>query len=154
MEPTAATTAAAAAAAAAAATPPAAAATPPAPPAPPSAVPAAAAAPDNVVVLEAAQSNTAAREIADLCTIAGRPELCATFIAEGLSVGDARKKLVNMRADASSTAAAELNNHQPAKNGLLTLSGLGAPATAEAVSSWDKAFAAVHAGDARFGKTA
>lgn len=48
------------------------------------------------------------KQIATLCQIAGQPELVAGFITEGLSVADVQKKLVDLRAEASS--ASQLSN--------------------------------------------
>lgn len=108
----------------------------------------------NVVNLETAKPVDAAREIAELCTIAGKPEMCATFISEGLSVGDVRKRLINARADASGAGNADdqVSNHQPARAGsLATLAPVaGGAATVEALASWGNAFQKVHAGDPRF----
>lgn len=126
----------------------------PAAPAVPDVAAAAAAQAGNVVNLETAKPADAAREIAELCTIAGRPELCATFIGEGLSVGDVRKRLINARASASGAGdtAGEVSNHQPARaGGPATLAPVaGGAASPDALASWGKAFAKVHAGDARF----
>ena len=41
-----------------------------------------------------------AREIAELCLMVGKPELAATFIAEGKSLADVRKQFLAARADA------------------------------------------------------
>jgi capsid assembly protease len=45
------------------------------------------------------------KQIATLCQIAGKPELAASFITDGLNVKQVQEKLVNLRADAS-------NSHQ------------------------------------------
>ena len=41
-----------------------------------------------------------ARAIADLCAIAGKKNLCADFITQGLTVEQVREKLLELRADA------------------------------------------------------
>ncbi len=45
-----------------------------------------------------------AREVADLCTLAGKAELAAEFIAKNVSTDDVRKTLLEQRASASSAA--------------------------------------------------
>ena len=45
-----------------------------------------------------------ARAVADLCSLAGKPELAADFIAKGVATGDVSKTLLAQRASASSAA--------------------------------------------------
>lgn len=141
-------------------TPPAAGATTPAP-APvvetqaPAPAPVPAATPVNVVSLDTARPDQAAREISELCTISGRPDLLAGFITEGLSVGDVRKRLLDLRANGGSAPApatgqnaegngssTELSNHiipSTESAALLNTSRLAAPRK-ETMESWDSAF--------------
>lgn len=42
-----------------------------------------------------------AREINDLCTLTGKPELAGAFIAEGVATADVRKALLKQKASAS-----------------------------------------------------
>ncbi|QWP77494.1 S49 family peptidase [Lysobacter sp. K5869] len=46
-----------------------------------------------------AQAHGDALAIAELCTLAGRPDLTAVFLGEGLSTADARRKLLGLRAE-------------------------------------------------------
>lgn len=48
------------------------------------------------------EAAAAAKQIGELCTLAGRPELAAGFIAGEKSVDDVRAELLKLRADASS----------------------------------------------------
>jgi len=87
------------------------------------AVPAVSAAPgDNVVQLDAARAEgrTALaaehREMAELCQLAGRPNLALDFIASGKSVAEVRKALVDARA-AEDAKLGEISNHLPSRQG-------------------------------------
>ena len=46
-----------------------------------------------------AQAHGDAVAIAELCTLAGRPDLIATFLGETLSIADVRRKLLGLRAE-------------------------------------------------------
>ncbi|KKN29562.1 hypothetical protein LCGC14_0842770 [marine sediment metagenome] len=72
-----------------------------------------------------------AREVADLCTLAGKAELAAEFIAKNVSVADVRKTLLGQRASASS--AAEIAGHTGPDSGRTT------------AALWDKAVARTNA---------
>lgn len=114
----------------------------PAPATPAPAAPATSAA-DNVLQLDAARDQgraeamANAREIGETCLIAGKPELAAGFLADGLTVAQVRKKLIDDRADAD--AAPPVDNRQPQRTG--TSAGSTPPA-----QLWDTAFKKVHAG--------
>lgn len=112
--------------------------------------PAAAAGLDNVVALDTQRPGMAASEIVELCQIAGREDLCSSYIRQGLSVGEVRKNLIDLRASASGgTTAPALNNH-PSSPVALTSPQMVAGPQAASMSAWDDAFARVHTGDPRF----
>ena len=46
-----------------------------------------------------AQAHGDALAIAELCTLAGRPDLTASFLGEGLGLSDVRRKLLGLRAE-------------------------------------------------------
>ncbi len=72
-----------------------------------------------------------ARAVADLCTLAGKPELAAEFIAKSVSTADVRKTLLGQRASASS--AAEIAGHT------------GPDSDRTTAALWDKAVARTNA---------
>jgi hypothetical protein len=72
-----------------------------------------------------------ARQVADLCTLAGKAELAAEFIAKNVSTGDVRKTLIGQRVSASS--AAEIAGHTGPDSGRST------------AALWDKAVARTNA---------
>lgn len=88
----------------------------------------------NVVTLDSARAAgvAEAREIAELCQLAGRPEMAANLI--GKPMADVRKALLDAKAEADAKVG-QISNHQPAP----------LPTAAEGVAGWDRAFAAVHA---------
>jgi signal peptide peptidase SppA len=99
--------------------------------------PATAAAPaseSNVVTLDSARAAgvAEAREVAELCQLAGRPEMAATMI--GKPMADVRRALLDAKAEAD-VKLGQVSNHQPAP----------LPTAAEQAVGWDRAFAAVHA---------
>lgn len=51
-----------------------------------------------------------AMEIAELCTIAGKPEMAAEFITKQMSAAEVKEKLINARAAASEREAKEVDN--------------------------------------------
>jgi len=92
----------------------------------------------NVVSLDSARAAgvAEAREIAELCQLAGRPEMAANLI--GKPMADVRKALLDAKAEADAKIG-QVSNHQPAP----------LPTAAEGQAGWDRAFAAVHAQNSR-----
>lgn len=52
-----------------------------------------------------AQAHNDALAIAELCTLAGRPDLTATFLGEGLGLNDVRRQLLGLRAESPEIAS-------------------------------------------------
>lgn len=54
------------------------------------------------------------KQIAELCQIAGKPEMACGFIEQGLSVDDVRKKLIDMRAETADDNHLDGHHEPPA----------------------------------------
>lgn len=76
-----------------------------------------------------------AREIHDLCALAGKPHLAARFIADGKSPNAVRSRL--MKEDAGASAGATVRTAYPYSGASATAQ----PKDAEVKAGWDKAFA-------------
>lgn len=92
-----------------------------------------------VVALDSARPNAESRElqIANLCKVAGMPELAADFIMDATkSVSDVQTALINKRAS-DNAAPGELSNSHPGNR----ITGFASQASSqEAVNSWGGAF--------------